>query len=247
MRYYLFISVKRDSIPGVASMATTYFTQASLDFLAKLDKNNNRDWFNQHKQEYEEIVRSPALDFIADMGEHIEAISSHFLAIPKKAGGSLMRPYRDVRFGKDKRPFKTNVGIQFRHFLAKDVHAPGFYLHIEPDSCFVGVGIWRPDAPTLAGIRGAINERPDDWIKVSRKKPFAGKFEMRGESLINPPRGYSKDHPLIEDLKRKDFIAITPLQDKRVITANLKPDVTRLFQSAVPYMRFLCEALEIPF
>ena len=77
-------------------------------------------------------MRSPALDFITDMGDAIESLSSHFLAIPKKVGGSMMRPYRDVRFSKDKRPFKTNVGIQFRHFQAKDVHAPGFYLHIEP-------------------------------------------------------------------------------------------------------------------
>jgi uncharacterized protein (TIGR02453 family) len=228
-------------------MATRYFSRASLNFLANLEKNNNRDWFNEHKQEYEDIVRTPALDFIADMGEAIEAISPHFLAIPKKVGGSLMRPYRDVRFSKDKRPFKTNIGIQFRHFLAKNVHAPGFYLHIEPRGCFVGVGIWRPDAATLASIRYAIDEKPEAWVRASRDNRFIRKFELTGESLSNPPRGFKKDNPLIEDLKRKDFIAITPIQDQRVISANLKSDVVRSFKTSIPYIKFLCQALEVPF
>jgi len=228
-------------------MATRYFTQASLDFLKKLEKNNNRPWFEERKDEYESLVRSPALDFIADMGDDIEALSSHFLAIPKKVGGSLMRPYRDVRFGKDKRPFKTNVGIQFRHFMAKDVHAPGFYLHVEPNDCFVGVGIWRPDAPTLAKLRKAIDEKPKEWLEASRDKAFARKFDLVGESLANPPRGYKKDHPLIEDLKRKDFIALTRLPDDRVTSNRLKADVVKSFQTAEPYMRFLCRALDLPF
>jgi len=228
-------------------MANQHFTDASLKFLARLDKNNDRDWFQQHKQEYEDLVRSPALDFIADMGDTIESLSSHYLAIPKKVGGSMMRPYRDVRFSRDKRPFKTNVGIQFRHFQARDVHAPGFYLHIEPRNCFVAAGMWRPEAEPLAAIRRAIHEQPQQWLKVSRGKPFANVFELSGESLRNPPRGYKRDHPLIEDLKRKDFIAFAPLDEGRVVTRNLKTDVARSFRAAVPFMQFLCKALEIPF
>jgi len=228
-------------------MANKYFTEASLKFLSRLDKNNNRDWFNQHKQEYEDLVRTPALDFIADMGNTIESLSPHFLAIPKKVGGSMMRPYRDVRFGKDKRPFKTNVGIQFRHFMARDVHAPGFYLHIEPGGSFIGAGIWHPEAEPLAAVRRAIDEKPKEWLKVSRGKPFTNLFELSGDALSNPPRGYRKDHPLIDDLKRKDFIAITALDENRVITGALKTDATKSFKTAVPFMRFLCQALEIPF
>jgi len=228
-------------------MASKYFSEASLKFLKRLEKNNNRDWFEQHKQEYEDLVRSPALDFIADMGDTIESISSHFTAIPKKVGGSMMRPYRDVRFSKDKRPFKTNVGIQFRHFLAKDVHAPGFYLHIEPGGCFVGAGIWHPEAEPLAAVRRAIDEKSKQWLKVSRGKPFASIFELSGDSLSNAPRGYRKDHPQLEDIRRKDFIAIASLDEKHVVTNALKADVTRSFRAAVPFMKFLCEALEIPF
>ena len=228
-------------------MANRYFTEDSLNFLKQLDKNNNREWFEQHKQEYEDRVRSPALDFIADMADTIQSLSPHFLAIPKKVGGSMMRPYRDVRFSKDKRPFKTNVGIQFRHFQAKDVHAPGFYLHIEPGGCFLGVGMWHPEPEPLAAIRRAIDEQPEKWLKASRAKSFSNAFELTGDSLSNPPRGYRKDHPLIDDLKRKDFIAIAPLDDNRVVTSSLKTDVSNSFKTAVPFMQFLCRSLDIPF
>lgn len=228
-------------------MANRFFSQASFDFLSKLDANNNRDWFDRHRQEYEDAVRSPALDFIAAMADDLAAISPHFLATPRKVGGSLMRVYRDVRFGRDKRPFKTNVGIQFRHFMGKDVHAPGFYVHLEPKECFVGVGIWHPDAPALNRIRVAIADNPRAWVKVSREKNFARKFELAGDTLTNPPRGYARDHPLVDDLKRKDFIAIAPLNEKRVLTAGFKTDVVKSFEAAVPYMEFLCESLELPF
>ena len=228
-------------------MAQRFFTQASFDFLTKLNKNNNRDWFNRHKQVYEDTVRTPALDFIAAMSDELAAISPHFLATPRKVGGSLMRVYRDVRFGHDKRPFKTNVGIQFRHFMGKDVHAPGFYVHLEPKDCFVGVGIWHPDAPALSRIRAFIADNPRTWVKVSRGKSFARKFEQAGDSLTNAPRGYAKDHALLVDLKRKDFIAISPLAMRRVISAGFKGDVVKSFKTAVPYIEFLCESLELPF
>ena len=228
-------------------MANRFFTQASFDFLTKLDANNNRDWFNRHKQEYEDAVRSPALDFIDAMADDIWAISPHFLAVPRKVGGSLMRVYRDVRFGKDKRPFKTNIGIQFRHFQGKDVHAPGFYVHLEPKECFLGVGIWHPDAPALGRIRTAVAENSAAWIKASRNSKFTKSFELSGDSLANAPRGFAKDHPLLVDLKRKDFIAITEFNSKLASSARFQTEVVQSFRSAVPFMKFLCEALELPF
>ncbi|MFW2439636.1 MAG: DUF2461 domain-containing protein, partial [Arenicellales bacterium] len=181
-------------------MANRNFTTNSLSFLHKLASNNNRDWFNENKAAYEETVRTPALQFITDMANELAKISPHFLAQPKKTGGSLMRVYRDVRFGKDKRPYKTNIGIQFRHEQGKDVHAPGFYVHIEPNDCFVGVGIWRPDTRTLGKIRDVIAEHPVKWKTASGGKTFNKNFELSGESLKQAPRGYDKNHPLIEDL-----------------------------------------------
>jgi uncharacterized protein (TIGR02453 family) len=228
-------------------MANRFFSPASFDFLARLDANNNRDWFNRHKQEYEDAVRSPALDFIDAMADDLYAISPHFLAVPRKVGGSLMRVYRDVRFGKDKRPFKTNIGIQFRHFQGKDVHAPGFYVHLAPKECFLGVGIWHPDAPALGNIRTAIAANSAAWIKASRTGKFSKAFALSGDSLVNAPRGYAKDHPLLEDLKRKDFIAITEFNSKLATSGNFKAEVVKSFRTAVPYMQFLCTALELPF
>jgi len=228
-------------------MASRFFSPASFDFLTSLNTNNNRDWFDRHKQEYEYAVRTPALDFIAAMAEDIEALSPHFLAVPRKVGGSLMRVYRDVRFGKDKRPFKTNIGIQFRHFQGKNVHAPGFYVHLEPKDSFLGVGIWHPDAPALGNIRTAITENSAAWLKASRDKKFARVYALAGDSLTNAPRGYAKDHPLLADLKRKDFIAVAAFNSKLATTANFQPHVVESFRSAVPFMKFLCKALDLPF
>ncbi|MDH5229613.1 MAG: DUF2461 domain-containing protein [Gammaproteobacteria bacterium] len=228
-------------------MGQQYFSEHSYKFLAKLEKNNNRDWFNQHKHEYEQHVREPALRFIEDFADELFTLSPFFRAIPKKVGGSLMRVHRDVRFGKDKRPYKSNIGIQFRHERGKDVHAPGFYVHIEPGECFVGVGIWRPDAEALAKIREAIIEKPDLWRQASQQTTFKKHFQMSGESLKNAPRGYDKDHPLLDDLKRKDFIAIAKIDEDIVISNKLTKTVFNHFSKAESYMAFLCAALELQY
>jgi len=130
-----------------------YFSKATFSFLGELSRNNNREWFHDNKQRYEEAVRGPALAFIEDIAPELQLIAPRFLAVPKKVGGSLMRVHRDIRFGKDKTPYKTNIGIQFRHEAGKDVHAPGYYLHIAPQECFFGAGIWRPDSTALGQIR----------------------------------------------------------------------------------------------
>ena len=109
----------------------TYFNRAFFRFLEDLKKNNQREWFQANKQRYEDEVRHPAQQFISDFGPQLHKISRHFLADPRASGGSMFRIYRDTRFAKDKSPYKTHVGIQFRHKQGKDVHAPGFYLHLE--------------------------------------------------------------------------------------------------------------------
>ena len=133
-----------------------------------------------------------------------------------------MRVHRDVRFSKDKSPYKTNIGIQFRHEMGRDVHAPGFYLHVEPDDCFIGVGIWRPDAEALGKIRDSIIERDKFWLDAINDKAFKKNFELSGDSLKTAPRGYDKNHALIHDLRRKDFIAISRVADKTVLSKSFK-------------------------
>ena len=228
-------------------MTNPYFTAEGMSFLNKLENNNNRDWFHEHKSDYETVIRTPALNFIDDMENDLVHLSPHFLAVAKKVGGSLMRVHRDVRFGRDKSPYKTNIGIQFRHEMGKDVHAPGFYLHVEPGDCFIGVGIWRPDSTALGKIRDAIIERDKYWLTAINDKRFKKNFELSGESLKTAPRGYDKEHPLIADLRRKDFIAISHVDDKTVLSKNFKQHVVKRFTEAEPYMQFLCKALTLKY
>jgi uncharacterized protein (TIGR02453 family) len=226
-------------------MPSPYFTRQIFAFLTSLAENNNRAWFEEHKQDYEDLVRTPALDFIADMGEEMPAISRHFRALPKKVGGSLMRVQRDTRFSPNKTPYKTNIGIHFRHEVGKDVHAPGYYVHIAPDECFVGVGLWRPDADALFRIREGILKNGDAWVAARDNKAFRKHFSLEGDMLVNAPRGYAKDHPLVDDLKRKDFIGLAALNKADVTSKNFRTQVVERFKQAEPYMRFLCAALEL--
>jgi uncharacterized protein (TIGR02453 family) len=228
-------------------MPDRYFTKQTFSFLSSLAESNTRDWFEEHKQEYEDCVRAPALDFISDMAEELPAVSKHFRALPKKVGGSLMRVQRDTRFSPDKTPYKTNVGIHFRHEVGKDVHAPGYYLHIEPGECFVGIGLWRPDADALFKIREAIVKNGETWVAARDDKNFSKHFSLEGDALANAPRGFARDHPLVEDLKRKDFIGLATLSDANVTSKDLRTQVVERFKQAEPCMRFLCQALELRF
>jgi len=223
------------------------FTSDTFAFLQDLDQNNNRDWFNEHKNDYENKVREPALQFITDMQPLLNDISSRFLATPKKVGGSLMRVYRDTRFGKDKTPYKINVGIQFRHFMGKDVHAPGFYVHLSEQECFIGAGIWRPDGPALSKIRHFIDENPRGWTKAINTADFKANFELAGDSLKRPPRGFNAEHELIDDLKRKDFIALSSITQDQVIDEDFVAMVAKKFKQADEMMYYLCTALDLPY
>jgi len=224
-----------------------YFTADTFSFLEDLAANNTRDWFADHKQDYEDKVRTPALDFIAAVGERLPEFAPHFTADSRKMGGSLMRVYRDTRFGKDKTPYKTNIGIQFRHELGKDVHAPGFYVHISGAQCFVGAGIWRPDSGRLAAIRKAIDERPEDWMRLRQDAQFSRWFTLSGDQLKTAPRGFSKDHAMIEDLRRKDFIGISDIAPVLVEQEDFAAIACDYFKTADPIMRFLCRALGVPY
>jgi uncharacterized protein (TIGR02453 family) len=228
-------------------MTDRYFTRQTFAFLSSLAENNTRAWFEEHKQDYEDFVRKPALDFIADMAEELPSISKHFRALPKKVGGSLMRVQRDTRFSPNKTPYKTNIGIHFRHTVGKDVHAPGYYVHIEPEECFVGVGLWRPDADALFKIRETIAKNGEAWVKARDNKNFSQHFSLEGDALANAPRGFAKDHPLVEDLKRKDFIGLAALSDANVTSRDFRMLAVERFKQARPCMQFLCGALELRF
>jgi uncharacterized protein (TIGR02453 family) len=228
-------------------MPKSYFSHGTFKFLTALTLNNNRDWFERHKDDYEGLVRQPALDLIRDFAPVLKKFSPHFLAVDKKVGGSLLRVHRDTRFGANKTPYKTNIGIQFRHEVGKDIHAPSLYLHVAPDECFLGGGVWHPDPDTLNRIRNRIIEKPKSWLKTSTDPKFRALFDLSGESLSRPPRGVEPDHPAIEDLKRKDHVAIAALSVRDVVSAHLLQILQDRYGLTRSYFRFLCQALDLPF
>ncbi|NNE43766.1 MAG: DUF2461 domain-containing protein [Gemmatimonadetes bacterium] len=217
------------------------FRPALFRFLKDLKVNNNRDWFNANKERYEADVKEPLTQFVLDFGSPLRKISDEFVADPRK---SVFRIYRDTRFSKNKAPYKTNAALHFRHTRAKDAHTPGFYLHLEPGNVFAGAGIWRPDTASVTKIREAIVDDPARWKRILNKK-FHDRFELHGESLKRPPRGFDPDHPLIDDLKRKDFIAVASFTQKEASAADFPKRYAETCRAAVPLVRFLTEALDL--
>ena len=228
-------------------MNDPYFTDATFDFLVELAANNDRTWFKANKPRYEADVKEPALRFITDFGPILKGISPHFRADPRANGGSLFRIYRDTRFSRDKSPYKIHTGIQFRHDAGRDAHAPGFYLHIQPGNCFAGCGVWRPTGPALRKIRESIDENPATWKRASRGARFCGTFELTGDSLIRAPKGYTPDHPLIEDLRRKDFIGVARLDAQTLTAADFLETFASLCRDGGTFQRWLCRALGVPY
>ena len=183
-------------------MMQTHFTPHLFEFLLDLRMNNSREWFQANKGRYARHVKGPLLRFIEDFGPRLAAISPRFVADARANGGSMFRIYRDVRFSKDKSPYKTQAAAHFRHETGKTAHAPGFYLHLAPEEVFAGVGIWRPDSSTLTKIRKTIVSDPGGWERAVQGPTFLSEFAIGGDSLKRPPKGFDADHLHIEDLKR---------------------------------------------
>ena len=224
-----------------------HFTPALFRFMRDLEAHNDREWFNANKDRYLNDLRDPALQFVVDFGARLAKISPHFLADPRPNGGALFRIYRDIRFSKDKRPYKDHAGLHFRHEAGKSAHTPGFYLHLQPGASFVGVGLWRPDNPTLKVIRDALVADPASWRKAVGNPAFRKEFRVSGESLKRPPKGYDPDHPLIEVLKMKDFTAYAPLTQKQVTATGFVDEFARLCRAGGSLVKFVCEAIGQPY
>ena len=228
-------------------MSESIISPKLFKFLRELSRNNQREWFQDHKSRYEHDVRDPAVELVAQLEKPLAKVAPMLQAIPKRHGGSVMRIYKDTRFSKDKTPYKTNVGISLRHEANSDIPAPGVYIHLEPNECFVGAGCWRPERSVLAAIRTAITEDPKGWKRARDNKKFRERFALAGESLKTAPRGIPKDHKQIEDLRRIDFIGIASLDPKDFS----RPDVVDLLidhiKRAKPFMNFLCDAIDVPY
>lgn len=237
-----------------------HFSPATFKFLRQLATHNDKDWFAAHKAEYEAAVKAPCLAFIADLAAPLAKISPQMVASPKPVGGSLFRIYRDTRFSSDKTPYKTHAGMSFFHAATKQVaraaganammgrlDAPVFYLHLEPGASFLGGGLWHPQPDTLKRIRANIVSNPASWKKATRDPKFLKQFALGGDSLQRPPAGYPADHELIEDLKRKDFVASCALTDEEVCAPGFLKEAVRRYALMAPMIDWLCTSLDLEF
>ena len=159
------------------------FPKDFFAFFEDLKLNNNRGWFNENKPRYIASVVNPISEFIVCMRPRLKKISSHYVADPKPHGGSMFRIYRDTRFSKDKTPYKTHAGVQFRHEAGKDAHAPGFYVHLAGDGIYFGGGIWTPPGPQLGLIRDYIADNARSWSRIANARKVLDTGGIKGDSL----------------------------------------------------------------
>jgi uncharacterized protein (TIGR02453 family) len=176
---------------------TPYFTPHTFRFLRELARHNERAWFADHRARYEQHVRDPFLRLIADLQGPLAAISRHYRADPRGAGGSLFRIHRDTRFRNDKTPYKTWAGARLFHERRKQVATPSFYIHVQPGHCFVGAGIWHPEPAELKRIREFLVDNPAAWTKATQAPAFRRNYPLGGEMLVRAPRGFDPAHPLV--------------------------------------------------
>ncbi len=225
------------------------FNDDFWEFFTDLKQNNNREWFAGNKTRYQEIVVSPISNFIAAIGPRLHKISPHYNADPRPNKGSMFRIYRDVRFSKNKQPYKEHAAAQFRHRLSKDAHAPGYYVHLEDGNIRFGGGIWTPPSDVLQKIRERIVERPEAWQAVIEDKDIIAQFSgIKGDGLKRPPRGFDIGAPHMNDLKRKSFFAIKSFTNTNITrSANFADEVIEAFEAATPLMYFISDAVGAEF
>lgn len=214
-------------------------------FLRDLAANNDKGWFEANRERYERQLLDPVLDFIASMAGPLASVSPQLVVDSSPRGGSLFRIHRDVRFSADKSPYKTHAGVYFHHRQAgrKGV-GPGLYLHLEPGNCLAALGVHSERPAEVAPIRAAIVERPDEWRAAKAVLDGTG-WALGGESLRGAPRGFPADHPLIEDIRRKDFYAQRALSEEEVTRPGFGPALAREAACIAPLGAFLASALDL--
>ena len=216
---------------------------STIKFLKELKKNNNKPWFDEHRKQYE----AAKADFYDMLNVIIKAISVFDSSVAHlSAKDCAFRINRDVRFSKDKSPYKSNMGA-FISKGGKKINNAGYYIHIEPGQCFAAGGFYMPDAPQLAKIRQEIDYSFDDWKKIVNDKSFKKAF-VKGvegiEVLSRPPKGYEETNPAISYLKMKSFIVSRPLTDKEVQDKGAVKEIVKIFASIKPMIGFLNAAVD---
>jgi uncharacterized protein (TIGR02453 family) len=210
----------------------------SFTFLKKLAKNNDRDWFNAHKEEY--LKAHENLIVFADA--LLDEMNKHDKIETESGKKSLHRIYRDVRFSKIKTPYNAHWGGGFRR-ATKQLRG-GYYYHLEPGNSFAVGGFWGPNSEDMKRIREDIDLNHEDWRKLLKDKMFVKTFgSLQGEKLSSAPRGYEKDHPAIDLLNYKQFLLIHTFTDEEVLSAGFYKKINEVYIKMRPYFNYMSEVL----
>jgi uncharacterized protein (TIGR02453 family) len=217
---------------------------STLQFLQKLQKNNNREWFEQNRTQYED-ARKDFSDFVAQLLQGHAAADKDLAELEAK--NCVFRINRDVRFSKDKSPYKTNMGASMSKGGKKSNYA-GYYFHLEPGASFAGGGLWMPEADVLKKIRQEIDYNFDEFDAILQQKSFKTVYKELSQDaeykLSRPPKNYEADNPAIEFIKLKSFIALIPLTDEEVTSKNLLKKTLTAFAALQPVISFLNRAID---
>ncbi|MFC5282350.1 DUF2461 domain-containing protein [Pedobacter alpinus] len=221
----------------------TTISKETLEFLSLLSENNNREWFQEHKETY--LKAKDNVDAFAQ--QVIDGFREIEPQIPGELTGkkSVMRIYRDVRFSKNKSPYKLNFAF-YISLSAKGVHSPGYYVQLQPGNSFIAGGMWMPDAPHLKSIRQEIDYNGDDLLAILDSKSFKTYFKdglSEEDKLKTTPKGYDADHPNIELLKLKSFTVSYPIKDEALYNKGIISEVINCFKEIMPLNSFLKEAI----
>jgi len=207
----------------------------TINFLKKIKKNNNREWFLENKSDYEAIMKENKEKFI-DIHTELKKYDS----IEKL---HVFRIYRDLRFSKDKTPYKTNFGFAFER--SKPLFRGHYYVHIEPDNNFVAGGFWNPTPEELFRIRKEFEIDTTEIDKITADKKFVKYFgKLYGENGVKTaPKGFDKNHPAIELIRKKQYIAMRKFSDNQICSENLKKEIIPVFLALRPFFDYMSEIL----
>jgi len=226
------------------------FGKASLRFFRGLAAHNEKPWFEKNRDVYESEVRAPMRELIEDMDVLLKDVAPEMTGDPKR---SMFRIHRDIRFSKDKSPYKTNAGCWFYHASASgrvgseaNEGSAGFYFHLQPGKSFLGGGLWMPPRPQLNKLRDTMAEKPQPFLQMVRVLPkrFGG-LDDEG-ALKRMPRGYAEDQPAAKYLRYQSFVSGRPITDTQVTSKQLPALLAREFEALLPLVRWINGALGLP-
>ncbi len=215
--------------------------ETAYKFLKELSKNNNRQWFHEHKEFYHK-AREEFENFVKELIHRISEFDQRIFNVSPQE--SIFRINRDMRFARDKSPYKINLGAHIAPFGRRS-HYAGYYFHLQPGGSFLGGGIYCPEKDTLDAVRTEIYNNPQEFISILENNEFKQTFgELEGRKLKKSPRGFDHSFEYVDLLKYKDYIVSTPIKEEDILSNNLLNQAVEIFRILYPFNEFINMAVD---